>query len=427
MQNPIKIPIISLAIVLLMVNLTSHKDAKSELSLLSNSKSQSDSLDQQVALTALLKPLKLSVYLDKPVKSKTVLIYIFISQSTNVEVNPGPVVSQYPCGYCNLEVTWSQKGIYCEECGIWYHTDCQGIGDGTYDKLSESKHVWICLNCCLPNYSSSLLESLDSLADTNSFSSLESDRLDEASASLLTNDSNINTPNSPSNTSRSGLHQTAPRATSTPKPPKTKTRNQKQKSQSKERITILNINCRSLKNKIPELHQVIDQTKPDIIACTETWLKPDISSSEIFPNSFGYTIIRDDRLTRNGGGVLLAISKRLTCEEQPDLKSDCNATWAKITIKGVRTIYVSSFYKPIEDDEKSLSELWKSTKKIPQNSISWILGDFNMPGIDWSNESIKHQCKFKLSILTSWKIKLILILNRWLKLRPVMIIFWTSF
>ena len=218
---------------------------------MSNSKSKSDSLDQQVALTALLKPLKLSAYLDKPVKSKTVLIYIFtllISQSTNVEVNPGPVVSQYPCGYCNLEVTWSQKGIYCEECGIWYHTDCQGIGDGTYDKLSEPKHVWICLYCCLPNYSSSLLESLDSLADTNSFSSLEFDRLDEASASLLTNDININTPNSPSNTSRSGLHQTAPRAALTPKPPKTKTRNQKQKSQSKERITILNINCRSLKN-----------------------------------------------------------------------------------------------------------------------------------------------------------------------------------
>ena len=114
------------------------------ISLLSNSKSQSDSLDQQVALTALLKPLKLSVYLDKPVKSKTVLIYIFtllISQSTNVEVNPGPVVSQYPCGHCNLEVTWSQKGIYCEECGIWYHTDCQGIGDRTYDKLSESKLI----------------------------------------------------------------------------------------------------------------------------------------------------------------------------------------------------------------------------------------------------------------------------------------------
>ena len=161
MTNPIQIPMISLAIVLCLANLTTHKDAKSKLNHMLKSKSQNDSLHHQVALTALLKPLKLPAYLDKPVKSKTVLIYIstlLVSQSTNVEANPGPAVSQYPCGYCKLEVTWSQKGIYCDECGIWYHTDCQGIGDGTYDKLSESKHVWLCLNCCLPNYSSSLLD-----------------------------------------------------------------------------------------------------------------------------------------------------------------------------------------------------------------------------------------------------------------------------
>ena len=108
------------------------------------------------------------------------LIYIFtllISQSTNVEANPGPAASQYPCGYCALEVTRSQKGIYCEECGMWYHTDCQGIGDGTYDRLSDSKHIWICINCCLPNYSSPLLESLDSFADKTRFSSLEHDKV----------------------------------------------------------------------------------------------------------------------------------------------------------------------------------------------------------------------------------------------------------
>ena len=96
----------------------------------------------------------------------------------------------------------------------------------------------------------------------------------------------------------------------------------------------------------------------------------------------------------------MAISKRLTCEELPDLKTDCNATWAKITIKGVRSIYVSSFYKPHENDEKSLSELWKSIKKIPSNSMTWILGDFNMPDIDWSNESVN----LRFFMLTSWTI-----------------------
>ena len=103
------------------------------------------------------------------------LIYfsLLINQSSNVQVNPGPVISQYPCEYCKLEVIWSQKRIFCEECD----TDCQGIGDGTYVRLFVSKHVCICLKCCLPNYSSSLFESLDSFADTNGFSSLESERL----------------------------------------------------------------------------------------------------------------------------------------------------------------------------------------------------------------------------------------------------------
>ena len=43
----------------------------------------------------------------------------------------------------------------------------------------------------------------------------------------------------------------------------------------------------------------------------------------------------------------------------------------------------------------SISELWKSIKKIPPNSMIWILGDFNMPDIDWSNENVKNSCKLK--------------------------------
>ena len=120
-------------------------------------------------------------------------------------------------------------------------------------------------------------------------------------------------------------------------------------------------------------------------------LKSEISSSEIFHNSLGYNIIRDDRLSGKGGGVLLVISKRLTCEEQPELKSDCNATWAKITIKGVSPPSIN----PMKIMKKSISELWKPIKKIPTNSITWILGDFNMPDIDWSNENIKNSYKFK--------------------------------
>jgi len=348
----------------------------------------------KLTITASLKIfVKTSNILDKPVKSKTTLIYIFVllvNQSSNVETNPGPDASQYPCGHCSLEVTWSQKGIFCDSCDQWFHANCQSIGDETYDRLSDSRHVWVCTTCGLPNYATTLLESLNSLSDTNSFACLENDQAPDSPSVIMSQSQNTSigssildkTPNSKTK---------KPNATSTPKT----TKNTPKPSQIKaERISILNINCRSINNKIPDFQQVLSQTKPDVVVCTETWLKPDIATSEIF-NDDSYMVVRDDRTSGKGGGVLLAISKRITCEEQPDLKTDCNIVWAKLNVKGTKSIYVSAFYKPHENDEHSLNELWESMKKIPSDSITWILGDFNMPDFDWPQNTIKENCKFK--------------------------------
>ena len=173
-----------------------------------------------------------------------------------------------------------------------------------------------------------------------------------------------------------------------------------QSSQSKklkpsERITVLNINCRSVKNKIPDLHQVISQIKPDVLCLTETWLKPEINTSEIFPDQLDYQVYRDDRSEGKGGGTLIAIKRFLTSQKQPQLKTNNNAVSAKLSIKGIRDIYISSFYKPNENDEESLNELWASIKQIPQNSTIWILGDFNMPSIDWSSEALTETCRYR--------------------------------
>ena len=49
---------------------------------------------------------------------------------------------------------------------------------------------------------------------------------------------------------------------------------------------------------------------PDIIFLTETWLYPSINDSEIFPLKSNYTTIsRQDRLTGEHGGVLIATKK----------------------------------------------------------------------------------------------------------------------
>lgn len=66
---------------------------------------------------------------------------------------------------------------------------------------------------------------------------------------------------------------------------------------------------------MPELHQVINQVKPDIIVGMESWLNPEINNSEIFPNNM-FSIYRKDRTNRKGGGVFLAISNNLISSEQ---------------------------------------------------------------------------------------------------------------
>ena len=141
------------------------------------------------------------------------------------------------------------------------------IGDS-----SDSRFVWQCLSCGQSNFSQSLATSLDSLSDSNPFAPLTS---------------NLSLLNVSHRSQQSGILTTvdiaSPIATSTPNS-KVK-RKHLTTVKENERITILNINCRSIKNKIPDLHQVIQQVKPDIISCTETWLKPEVHTSEIFPNT----------------------------------------------------------------------------------------------------------------------------------------------
>jgi len=49
-----------------------------------------------------------------------------------------------------------------------------------------------------------------------------------------------------------------------------------------------------------------------VIVFTETWLKPEVLSSEVFPSK--YTTYRLDRPSRRGGGVLIAVDSELTSE-----------------------------------------------------------------------------------------------------------------
>ena len=72
-------------------------------------------------------------------------------------------------------------------------------------------------------------------------------------------------------------------------------------------LKVLNINACSIKarDKLDQVHAMLDQWLPDIVICTKSWLTPDIYDAEIIPSSLGYTMFRRDRGSRGGGVFIL--------------------------------------------------------------------------------------------------------------------------
>ena len=55
------------------------------------------------------------------------------------------------------------------------------------------------------------------------------------------------------------------------------------------------INFKSVRNKGKKITTLVETVCPDVILGTETWLSPDISSSEIFDECLGYDVHSNDR------------------------------------------------------------------------------------------------------------------------------------
>ena len=127
--------------------------------------------------------------------------------------------------------------------------------------------------------------------------------------------------------------------------------------------------------------------KPDIILGNESWLHPDIKNNEIFPDN--YNIFREDRLTDNHGGVFHAIKKDVVAHRD-DLNTDCEIIWTQCQIqnKGLKSLFLASFYRPSMNDMHSLQELdlssFKLGNRLNSNNVI-IAGDVYAPDLKWSN------------------------------------------
>ena len=141
---------------------------------------------------------------------------------------------------------------------------------------------------------------------------------------------------------------------------------------------------------------MVDSVKPDIVVGTESWLRPDIMNSEIFPSN--YTVYCCDRDT-SGGGVFIAVIDEILSTRQQHLETSCEMAWAKISVVACKDLYVFSYYRPKADDKDSLELLFSSLDRTfnSKNCHIWLAGDVNFHGINWLSKTLKQLSFFRLA------------------------------
>ena len=143
-------------------------------------------------------------------------------------------------------------------------------------------------------------------------------------------------------------------------------------------LKVSHLNIRSLLPKIDSLRLFIDKNPFDIVALSETWLKTSINNAEIsIPN---YSITRQDRQDKSGGGTTIYVRDGLPYRTRTDLTTtNMETCWIEITRTKTKPLFICSVYKPPNSRvDNFIDELDKSLTKLPENAEIVLLGDFNV-------------------------------------------------
>jgi hypothetical protein len=95
--------------------------------------------------------------------------------------------------------------------------------------------------------------------------------------------------------------------------------------------------------------------------------------------------------TKNGGGVFITIHDRFTTNAVESGDNKCELAWAEVQTNA-KSVIIGSFYRPPNSNPEALQELRTSIEKIKQKSKTKpiiLAGDFNLPHIDWDNNTVK--------------------------------------
>ena len=270
------------------------------------------------------------------------------------------------CSLCSGAVLNSHKAVQCDKCEMWVHNNCSFMSDSEYETMQNSNCTWICPKCDFFNFSDSFFNEQFNLESENRFDLLAKGHETKSTETLTSKNSFI-----------SGL-----------------------------KFSSININ--SIRGKKLELLAFIDFHQSKILAIQETKIDNSILTSELFPESFPYSVYRKDR-TLNGGGVMLLVHKDIPHMPLTELDNDSESVWVKLFVNK-KTHFVASWYRPpvdghlpvsdngndllnsLEKFDKLFREQLDKIKNINKGNkppLIHVLGDFNFRDIVWPDRLSK--------------------------------------
>ena len=152
-------------------------------------------------------------------------------------------------------------------------------------------------------------------------------------------------------------------------------------------LRLVYLNARSLRSNRKRLSfdfEIIRQFNfPEIIVVTETWLDDSLPNS-LFTCHPSYNMYRFDRPQRTGGGVMVLVKNciRSYVVTVPNA-AELECLLVAIVIRKQK-LFIGSVYKPNVADTHLLQPLRDFVKFLSEkNGKHLIVGDFNLPHVDW--------------------------------------------
>ena len=146
---------------------------------------------------------------------------------------------------------------------------------------------------------------------------------------------------------------------------------------------LVHLNIRSLCNTahLTQLKEFLSKTKTEALTLSETLLNTTITNAEIYIE--GYTLYRQDRINKRGGGVCAYIRNDIKVSKLKEISSVSenyfHQLWLKLQSKKLKSIVICISYRPPECPLSCLETNLKPSfvQALLLNKPIFIFGDLN--------------------------------------------------